>query len=110
MKPTSQPKKERILNIRKPEIGEQPIEELQREAMNAIARALDAEFNGLLRGDARKVGFVLLVFPYGPVLSGARCNYISNGALRDDIVNLFKEQIVQFEQEKKTAEQTEGEV
>ena len=51
--------------------------------------------NGEARGDDRKVGFVLLVFPFG---SGeGRCNYISNGASRRDIVTMMKEQIARFE-------------
>lgn len=83
------------LNIRKPEIGDGPIEDQQREAMNAVARGLDEAFNGDARGKAREVGFVLLVFPYAG--HEGRCNYISNGALREDIVLLFKEQIARFE-------------
>jgi len=88
-------KNDPILNIRKPEIGDGPIEEQQREAMNAVARSLDQEFNGDARGSDRKVGFVLLVFPYEG--HEGKCNYISNGARRDDIVVLFKEQIARFE-------------
>lgn len=93
-----------ILNIRKPTLGDGPIEELQREAMNAVARSLDHEFNGDARGNERKVGFVLLVFAYGEQVPGARCNYISNGANRDDIVTLFKEQIERFEEQKRLEE------
>lgn len=78
-----------------PELGDQPIEPEQRERMNVLARALDEIFNGNLRGDDRKVGFVLLVFPYNG--HEGRANYISNGADRRDIVALFKEQIKRFE-------------
>jgi hypothetical protein len=43
----------------------------------------------------REVGFVLLVFEFGE--KKGRCNYISNGADRKDIVTLFREQIKRFE-------------
>jgi hypothetical protein len=52
-------------------------------------------FNGEKRGKAREVGFVLLVFPFGE--KEGRCNYISNGADRRDIVTMMKEQIKRFE-------------
>lgn len=80
----------------KPEqLGDAPIEEQFRTKMNIVARSLDEIFNGEDRGKERKVGFVLLVFPYG---SGeGRCNYISNGADRKDIVTMMKEQIKRFE-------------
>jgi len=58
--------------------------------MNAIAKALDAAFNGSLRGPERTTGFVLLVFPFGE--KEGRCNYISNGADRADIIKLLREQ------------------
>ena len=63
--------------------------------MNALARAIDMIFNGKALGHDRKTGFVLLVFPFGD--DPGRANYISNGADRDDIVALFKEQIKRFE-------------
>jgi hypothetical protein len=83
-------------------LGDAPIEEKYRAQMNALARTLDEVFNGedanphlLHKEDKRKVGFVLLVFPYND--HEGRCNYISNGADRRDIVALFKEQIKRFE-------------
>jgi hypothetical protein len=63
--------------------------------MNTIARVLDEAFNGTAKGNDRKVGFVLLVFPFEGL--DGRANYISNGADRRDIVTLFKEQIKRFE-------------
>lgn len=78
-------------------IGDAPIEMSYRDAMNNIATALDRILNGkqgVENGD-RKSGFVLLVFPFND--QTGRCNYISNGANRDDIVRMFKEQIRQFE-------------
>jgi hypothetical protein len=76
-------------------LGDGPIDPRFREQMNATAQALDEIFNGKARGADRKVGFVLLVFPFGN--QDGRCNYISNGADRRDIVTMFKEQIARFE-------------
>jgi hypothetical protein len=88
---------------KKPErLGDKPIEEAQRERMNLLAAFLDQQFNGddagpRARGeqDERKWGFVLLVYPMGE--ADGRCNFISNGADRKDIVVLFKEMIARFE-------------
>lgn len=76
-------------------LGDAPIQSEYLDRMNAIARALDQSLNGDARGDDRKVGFVLLVFEYGE--HEGRCNYISNGARREDIVAMMKEQIKRFE-------------
>lgn len=76
-------------------IGDAPIEERYREKMQAIAQTLDEFLNGEARGADRKTGFVLLVFPY--CAQDGRCNYISNGADRRDIVTMMKEQIARFE-------------
>ncbi len=76
-------------------LGDAPIDPKLRSSMNAIARALDEVLNGGKRGRAREIGFVLLTFPYEG--HEGRCNYISNGADRRDIVTLFKEQIKRFE-------------
>jgi hypothetical protein len=77
-------------------LGDAPIEQKFRDQMQALARSLDHLFNGEARGDDRKTGFVLMVFPYGEYASG-RCNYISNGADRADVVTLMKEMIARFE-------------
>jgi hypothetical protein len=76
-------------------LGDKPIDAKYREQMNAVAVTLDEVFNGDARGGDRKVGFVLLTFEYGE--KQGRCNYISNGADRRDIITLFKEQIKRFE-------------
>lgn len=76
-------------------LGDAPIQPEYREKMAAVARALDELFNGDDRSQPRKTGFVLLVFPFGE--TEGRCNYISNGAARTDIVTVFKEQIARFE-------------
>jgi hypothetical protein len=76
-------------------LGDAPIEPQYRELMNNLARGLDKIFNGDAKGADRKTGFVLLVFPFGA--RDGRCNYISNGASRDDVVIMMKEQIKRFE-------------
>lgn len=75
-------------------LGDAPIAPEYRRTMNTIASILDTAFNGEATGAARKVGFVLLVFEFG---QEGRCNYISNGANRKDVVTLMKEQIKRFE-------------
>lgn len=77
------------------QLGDAPIEDEYRVQMNAIARVLDETFNGDARGHDRKTGFVLLVFPYGD--KSGRCNYISNGADRRDIIKLLREQANRFD-------------
>lgn len=78
-----------------PELGDQPIEEEYRRKMNAVvAKTLDEFFNGDKHGQDRTVGFVLMVFRFG---DEGRCNYISNGADRRDVVTLMKEMIARFE-------------
>jgi len=72
--------------------------------MQAIAMTLDEFFNGQPPPEPerrqwmkdRPTGFVLMVFPFGDD-DFARCNYISNGAGRADIVVLMKEMIARFE-------------
>jgi hypothetical protein len=81
-----------------PGLGDEPIQPEYYIKMQAIAKTLDALFNGDTKGQARETGFVLLVFPFGE--KEGRCNYISNGADRQDIVTLMKEQIKRFEGQK----------
>jgi hypothetical protein len=79
-------------------LGDQPIQPEFYERMNELARLLDMAFNGEKKGKARPTGFVLLVYPFGNLEKGdARCNFISNGADRKDLVALFKEMITRFE-------------
>lgn len=79
------------------QLGDGPIEPEYVHKMQAVAAGLDHMFNGDVHGDKRGTGFVLLVFPFGN--NDGRCNYISNGADRNDIVKLMKEQIKRFETE-----------
>lgn len=77
------------------ELGDAPIQEDYHAQMNALAKGIDEIFNGDLKGDDRQTGFVLLVFPFKE--TEGRCNFISNGANREDIVCLFKEMIARFQ-------------
>jgi len=76
-------------------LGDEPIEAEYHDQMVAITQALDEMFNGKIGGPDRTVGFVLMVFPFGD--KSGRCNYVSNGADRRDIVTLMKEMIARFE-------------
>lgn len=93
-----------------PRLGDAPIEPSYLDKMNVLASVIDEQFNGDRPEDeagrkawikARKTGFVLLVFPFGEV-SGGRCNFISNGADRRDVVVLMKEMIARFEGQPET--------
>lgn len=76
-------------------LGDGPIQKEYHAQMNAVAQALDKTFNGDAKGPDKKVGFVLMLFEYGN--HDGRCNYISNGADRRDVVTLMKEMIARFE-------------
>ena len=76
-------------------LGDAPIEPKYIEMMKLLAGFLDAQFNGEAKGSDRQTGFVLMVFPFGDTTG--RCNYISNGADRQDIVTLMKEMVARFE-------------
>ncbi len=77
--------------------GSAPIQQAYRDLMQAIAEVLDDHFNGDRRGTDRRVGFVLLIFPFGhDPKDGHRTNYISN-ASRDDVVTMLKEQVSYFD-------------
>lgn len=81
----------------KPEqrLGDAPVEQSYVAQMTAVVKGIDQIFNGDARGNDRKVGFVLMVFPFDDTTG--RCNYMSNGADRKDIVTLMKEMITRFE-------------
>lgn len=75
----------------------EPISEEYRARMNAVAQVLDETFNGdQEEGSDRKIGFVLLVFPFGTT-EIQRTNYISNGADRADMAALFREMAARFD-------------
>jgi hypothetical protein len=77
----------------KQQLGDEPIEPGFYRQMNDVARALDLAFNG--NDKPRRTGFLLMVFPFNS--DDGRCNYISNGADRGDVVKLLREQIARFE-------------
>lgn len=77
------------------DFGDAPIEPKYVQQMKLVVEVLDELFNGDKRGADRETGFVLMVFPFGE--KEGRCNYISNGADRQDVVVLLKEQIARFE-------------
>jgi hypothetical protein len=78
----------------KDRLGDAPVEEEYHAKMVAVVQTLDELFNGKIGGPDRKVGFVLMVFPFG---EGGRTNYMSNGVDRKDIVTLMKEMVARFE-------------
>ena len=83
---------------RPPKLPDELIEEAYRTTMNLIAVTLDEWFNGELKGKDRHTGFLVFVFPFGDTKDAAgRCNFISNGADRHDIVALMKGMIARFE-------------
>lgn len=84
--------------MNKPELGDQEIEPVYTKLMNDVAKGLDEAFNGQVGGPGRKVGFVLLVFPFGE--KEGRCNYISNGADRKDVEKLLYEQAARFRKDR----------
>lgn len=78
----------------KPQLGDGPVEKEYYDKMVLVSQAIDALFNGEDKGQARKVGFVLMVFPFEDV--EGRCNYMSNGGNRKDIATLMKELATRF--------------
>lgn len=74
------------------QIGDGPVQKQYREQMNNLAAGIDEILNKDVR--PRKVGFILMVFPFGTTTG--RCNYVSN-ADREDVLRLLKEQVARFE-------------
>jgi hypothetical protein len=58
--------------------------------LSIVVQVLDEHFNPGLKGQDRKVGFIVLTFPFGDVGDG-RCNYASNGADKMDAAKLLRE-------------------
>lgn len=79
-------------------LGDAPIQPEYINQMNDVAKLIDIYFNGEKTGKDRKVGFVLMLFNFDDEMhTDGRCNYISNGADRRDVVVLMKEMIARFE-------------
>ena len=77
--------------------GETSVSQQYREKMNSIAKALDRQFNGTNQGADRKIGFGLVMFPFGENVAGTnRVNWISN-AKRHDMLEALKELITRWE-------------
>jgi hypothetical protein len=76
-------------------LGDGPVQEEYVRQMTEVVRTLDMIFNGKVGGPDRKTGFILMVFPFDS--HEGRCNYMSNGARREDVVVMMKEQIKRFE-------------
>jgi hypothetical protein len=90
-----------------PELGDKPIQKEHFAMMNEIARNLDRAFNGNAKGTDRKIGFIMMVFDMNGepgLVTDSRCNFISNGANRQDVVALMKEMIARFEGQAQTPE------
>jgi hypothetical protein len=81
----------------KPEhrLGDAPVETEFADQMTAVMGALDEVFNGPLKHPNKKVGIVVLTFLFND--TSGRCNFMSNGADRRDLVTMFKEMIARFE-------------
>jgi hypothetical protein len=59
-----------------------------RKELKAIASVLDQWFNDKAGTRKRKIGFALLVFPFGK--TDSRCAYVSKGAKRRDAIAMLK--------------------
>jgi hypothetical protein len=73
-------------------LGDRAVEERFVVQMNAIANAMD----DFLNPDGQKVGFILMVFPFGNPEPGHQINYMSN-ADRNDVIATLREQLAYFE-------------
>jgi hypothetical protein len=80
------------------EIGDRAVEPELLQKMRAMGDVFDEYLNeGLEPGDKRKVGFVLMVFPFGLTHDFKdRVSYLST-ADRKDILCMLKEQVARFE-------------
>jgi hypothetical protein len=77
-------------------LGDGPVERDYRQAMAGVMQALDEFINGPPGPDyVKRTGIIVMMFPYGEV--EGRCNFMSNGADRRDVVTLMKEMIARFE-------------
>jgi hypothetical protein len=97
-------KRQREFHRQRPEhrLGDAPIESDQMHAqMAAIMRMMDEFLNGPKGPDyVKRIGVVIMMFPFEGF--DGRCNYMSNGADRRDIVTLMKEMIARFEGQPET--------
>lgn len=87
-----------IFKQRQNQLGDGPVQREYLEKMRALAGGIDQLFNGKAKGDEKKTGFILMVFPFGEHTDGHRCNYMSN-AQREQVVTLLEEQLAHFRAE-----------
>jgi hypothetical protein len=77
-------------------LGDAPIEDQYYQMMSALMRTIDEFINGPKGPDyIKRNGIVIMMFPFEGF--DGRCNYMSNGASRQDIVILMREMIARFE-------------
>ena len=76
-------------------LGDAGVQEDMYAQLTAVMGAIDDFLNQGIKGSARPWGIVVMMFPYGNV--EGRCNYMSNGADRKDVVTLMKEMVARFE-------------
>lgn len=76
-------------------LGDGPVDLEYHAKMQAIMQTVDEFMNDCASGSDRQVGIVILTFPLGA--TDGRCNFMSNGADRRDLVVMFKEMISRFE-------------
>ena len=77
-------------------LGDAPVDEQYHAQMTAIMQTLDELLNGPKGpGYVKRNGIVIMMFPFENF--DGRCNYMSNGADRADIVTLMREMIARFE-------------
>jgi hypothetical protein len=77
-------------------LGDAPVQPEYQAQMVAIMQTLDEFLNGPKGPNyVKRNGIVIMMFPFDNF--DGRCNYMSNGADRRDIVTLMKEMIARFE-------------
>ncbi len=79
------------------QLGDGPIVARHVALMTKLGALLDRAFNGNAKGEDRKNGFILIIFPFSDTTEDERrANYVSN-ASRDDVLVMLKEQVARFE-------------
>lgn len=74
-------------------LGDAPLDD-SAALLTTLMRAMDTTFNPTR---PKRVGIVLMMFPYGDTTG--RCNYVSNGANREDMIRLLRHQADRFEED-----------
>lgn len=75
--------------------GEAPLDPLFARAMDTLAPVIDHVLNGDTEPDTRKIGYILMAFPFGE----GPCDMVSNAAVSwDDALVVLKEVVGRLEQ------------